>query len=206
MASTAERVCEDPARFEPAPAEQRVLLQHAAWADYQRLDELRGESAVPRLTFLHGSLELMTPGLPHETDKTRLGRLIEAWADLTGVELTGAGSWTLKDEAKALGAEADECYLVGPLHDEPQRPDIAIEVVKTSGGIDKLAVYRGLGVPEVWLWQSGRLSIHLLTADGYQEAERSARLAGLDPTLIAECMAAPSQTAAVRLLRERLAP
>lgn len=206
MATTAEHIGEDAARFEPAPAEQRVLLQHATWTDYQRLDELRGESAVPRLTFLHGSLELMTPGLPHATDKTRLGRLIEAWADLSGVELTGAGSWTVKDEAKALGAEADECYLVGALHGEPQRPDIAVEVVKTSGGIDKLTVYQGLGVPEVWLWQRGRLSFHLLTADGYRGAKRSAKLPGLDSALIAECMAAPSQTAAVRLLRERLAP
>jgi hypothetical protein len=31
----------------------------------------------------------------------------------------------------------------------PQVPDIAIEVVWTSGGIDKLEVYRGLDVPEV---------------------------------------------------------
>lgn len=158
---------------------------------------------MPRLTFLHGVLELTTPGLAHETDKKRLARLIEAWADLKGVELTGAGSWTLKDAAKALGAEADECYLVGPIQGEPQRPDIAIEVVKTSGGIDKLAVDHGLGVPEVWLWQRNRLSVHLFATDGYHEAQRSARLPDLNPALITECMAAPSQTAAVRLLRER---
>lgn len=205
MATTAEQIAEDAARFDAEPAEQRVLLKHATWDDYQRLDELRGESNLPRLTFLHGALELMTPGLPHETDKTRLGRLIETWADLTGVELTGAGSWTLKDAARDLGAEADECYLVGALDGEPQRPDIAVEVVKTSGGIDKLAVYRGLGVPEVWFWRRGRLSFHVLEAGDYREAGRSAKLPGLDPDLIAECMAAPSQTAAVRLLRERLA-
>lgn len=33
MATTAERVREDAASVEPAPAEQRVLLQHATWAD-----------------------------------------------------------------------------------------------------------------------------------------------------------------------------
>ena len=32
-------------------------------------------------------------------------------------------------------------------------PDIAIEVVVTSGLVDKMAVYAGLGVPEVWLWR-----------------------------------------------------
>jgi Uma2 family endonuclease len=203
MATAAEHSAEDATRCSAEPAEQRVLLRAATWRDYERLDKLRGESAVPRLTYLHGALELMTPGWPHETDKKTIARLIEAWADLTGVELTGAGSWTLKDKAKALGAEADECYLVGSLTAEPERPDIAIEVVKTSGGIDKLQIYHGLGVPEVWFWRNGRLSFHLLEADGYRDAERSAKLPGLDPALIADCMAAPSQTLALRLLRER---
>jgi Uma2 family endonuclease len=204
MATAAEQIAEDAARVDKARAEQRVLLRAATWSDYERLDALRGESAVPRLTYLHGALELMTPGWPHEMDKKTIARLIEAWADLTGVELTGAGSWTLKDKARALGAEADECYLVGPLSAEPERPDIAIEVIKTSGGIDKLQVYHGLGVPEVWLWRQGRLSVHVRETGGYREAKRSAKLPDLDPALIADCMAAPSQTAAVRLLRERL--
>jgi Uma2 family endonuclease len=204
MATNPQLIAEDRATYEPAPSEQRVLLRSANWDDYARLDALRGDSAVPRLTYLHGALELMTPGLSHESDKKTLARLIEAWADHTGTELTGAGSWTLKDRAKALGAEADECYLIGPLDAEPQRPDIAIEVAKTSGGIDKLKVYRGLGVPEVWFWQRGRLSFHVLDNDGYRETGRSAKLPGLDPALLAECMAAPSQTAAVRLLRTRM--
>ena len=101
MATTAEHIGEDAARFEPAPAEQRVLLQNANWTDYQGLDELRGESAVPRLTYLHGSLELMTPGLPHATDKTRLGRLIEAWADERG---RADGRRLLDPEGRSQGA------------------------------------------------------------------------------------------------------
>ncbi len=77
-------------------------------------------------------------------------------------------------------------------------------MIKTSGGIDKLAVYRGLGVPEVWFWKQGRLSFYLLETGGYRQAERSAKLPGLDPVIIAECMTANSQTAAVKLLRQRL--
>lgn len=204
MATAAKQVAEDAAHCDAQPAEQRVLLQGATWQDYQRLDELRGESAVPRLTYLQGALELMAPGWPHEADKTALARLIETWADLSGTELTGAGSWTLQDKAKALGAEPDECYLLRPVGDEPRRPDIAVEVVKTSGRLDKLEVYQGLGVREVWFWRRGRLSIHQMQADGYREVERSAQLPDLDPSLITDCMAAPSQTAAVRLLRQRM--
>jgi len=66
------------------------------------------------------------------------------------VELEGYGSWTVRSEAADRGVEADECYLVGIREAEPQRPDIAIEVIRTSGGIDKLEVYRGPEVPEVW--------------------------------------------------------
>jgi Uma2 family endonuclease len=204
MATAGQHIAEHAVRFDAERTDQRVLLHAASWDDYQRLDQLRGESAVPRLTFLHGALELMSPGFPHETDKKTLARVIEAWADLSGVELTGAGSWTLKDSAKGLAAEADECYVIGPLDGEPERPDIAIEVIKTSGGIDKLAVYLGLGVPEVWFWKQGQLRFYLLEPDGYREDQRSAKLPGLDPAIIADCMAAHSQTAAVRLLRQRL--
>lgn len=58
-----------------------------------------------------------------------------------GVALEGVGSWTLKDSDEERGAEPDECYLIGraPESDD-DRPDFAIEVVWTSGGIDRLEV------------------------------------------------------------------
>jgi Uma2 family endonuclease len=146
----------------------------------------------------------MTPSGIHETDKKRLARLLEAWADETGVQLEGAGSWTIKSKRKQRGAEPDECYFVGLIPDDAQRPDIAIEVVRTSGGIDKLEVWRGLGVAEVWLWQDRRLRFFSLHDDGYREQARSQALPDLDPALLLEAMAAPSQTDAVRLLRERM--
>ena len=200
MAATAESI----AACEPAGIDHHVLLRHATWADYERLLELRGESAVPRLTFLDGVLELMTPSGIHETDKTRIGRLLEAWADESGIQLEGVGSWTIRSEEAERGAEPDECYFVGPIPDDAQRPDIAIEVVRTSGGIDKLEVWRGLGVPEVWFWQDRRLRFFRLREGGYRELERSRALPDLDPALVLEAMAAPSQTEAVRLSRERM--
>jgi len=45
---------------------------------------------------------------------------------------------------------------------ELEIPDIAVEVTISSGGIDKLAVYQGLGVPEVWFWQGGKFSLYCL--------------------------------------------
>jgi len=123
---------------------------------------------------------------------------------VTGIELEGFGSWTLKSQPERRGAEADECYLMGPILEMPPMPDIAIEVIWTSGGIDKLEVYRGLGVPEVWIWQGGALRFFLLEETRYLGSTRSRLLPGLDPALIVRCMGEPSQTAAVRALRAAL--
>jgi Uma2 family endonuclease len=190
---------------DPGLVDQRVLLSGVPWEDYQRLLELRGDAAEPRLTYLEGQLELMSPSVYHEGMKKRLARLVEDYARLCGIDVEGFGSWTLHDEHAQRGAEADECYVVGHLTGTPTLPDFAVEVIWTSGGLDKLAVYRGLAVPEVWVWQEGRLRFYTLGDGGYRPAARSRFLPALDPRLIEECMAAPSQTEALGVLRTRFA-
>jgi len=191
---------------DPDLIDQRVLLFGVAWADYERLLALRGESAVPRLTYLDGELELMSPSVHHEVFKTCLARLVEDYARIRDIELEGYGSWTIRNRRRRRGAEPDECYSLGPLAATPERPDFVIEVVWTGGGIDKLAVWQGLGVPEVWVWKDGRLTFFALGARGYREAAQSRFLPDLDPRLLEECMAAPTQSAALRVLRGRLGP
>ena len=67
---------------------------------------------------------------------------------------------------KEAGCEADECYIFGPRPRDKARPDLAIEVVWTSGGLDKLEVYRRLEVGEVWFWKDGVIAVHVLDRDG----------------------------------------
>ena len=38
----------------------------------------------------------------------------------------------------------------------------------TSGGIDKLEVYRRLGVQEVWYWRKGRIQPYVLRGEAYE--------------------------------------
>lgn len=45
--------------------------------------------------------------------------------------------------------------------------------IETSGTIDKLSVYAGLEVPEVWFWKNQRLSIFVLGDEGSAETGRS---------------------------------
>lgn len=194
----------EPLRY-PERIDQRVTLHGIRWQDYEALLAMRGESSAIRVTYLNGELELMTPSINHEDLRVRLGRLLYAYAEETGIELEGFGSWTLRKEAEARGIEAGECFVLGPMVEPPTVPDLAIEVIWTAGGIDKLEVYRGLGVSEVWFWQDGALRIYLLDGDDYRRFPRSRLLPDLDPDLIVRCMAYPSQTQAVRGLRAAIA-
>jgi Uma2 family endonuclease len=175
--------------------DQRVFLHGVPWAQYEALLATRGDDAGPRMTYLEGELELMSPSRSHETIKKLFARLLEAWALATGEVLDGYGSMTLKSRPKARGVEPDECYAIG----EPkEHPDLAIEVVWTSGGIDKLEVYRGLGVREVWIHREGKLELYSLRRGAYVRITKSIVLPSLDLDELVGYLDASDQTAAVR--------
>ncbi len=183
-------------------ADDRVFLFDVSWEQYEALLEMRGESSGVRIAYLKGEVEILSPSVHHERLKTRLARLVEAWAEESGVELVGCGSWTLKRKRKERGAEPDECYAID--EEYPERPDLAIEVVWTSGGLDKLAIYRELGVQEVWMWRKGALHVHGLRGGGYLVLERSELLPDLDLDLLASFLEGGKQTEAVRAYRRTL--
>jgi Uma2 family endonuclease len=192
----------DPATIRLA-VDQRVHLHGVSWSEYEALLEMRGECAVPRISYLDGELELMTPSGRHETVKTTLARLVEAYSDELELGLEGFGSWTLKRKKTETGCEPDECYAFGT-RQEGEVPDLAIEVNWTSGGLDKLEIYRRLGVREVWVWQHEEISVHALRAGGYERIAKSELLPQIDLELLRELLELPTQTAAVRELRARL--
>ncbi len=190
--------------MDPDHIDQRVTLHGVGWKNYEALLAMRGDDGGIRVTYLKGELELMTPSLDHESLKKRLARLLEAYAEEHGIDLEGYGSWTIKHAFLKLGAEPDECYVVGLGDTPPEIPDIAIEVIWTSGGLDKLEVYLGLGVPEVWFWRDGALCFYLLRGKSYEASPRSLLLPELDPELLASHMGGGSQTQAVRAFRRAL--
>lgn len=177
--------------------DQRVILHDVSWKEFELLLAVRGDRAGVRMTYMEGDLELMSPSQSHEGIKKTIGRLVEAWAIERGVVLEGYGSWTLKNAPQERGLEPDECYVLGS--ESKERPDLAIEVIWTSGGLDKLEVYRGLDVPEVWLWRAGVIEVHRLRGGRYDRTEGSHLLPELDLELVTRCIReADSQTEAVR--------
>lgn len=77
-------------------------------------------------------------------------------------------------------------------------------VVWTGGGLDKLEIYRRLGVREVWIWEAGRIAIFVLRDDTWERIARSEILPQVDIALVESLLEIPTQTAAVRALRTRL--
>ena len=164
-------------------ADEHVLLDGIGWDRYEAMLALRGEKRRPRMTYLDGAVELMSISIQHERARFILGRLLEIYMMELGARFSGYGQTTYKARHASAGFEADECYVLG----EPRgdRPDLVLEVVCTSGGIQKLGVYRAFGVPEVWIWQRGELRLFALRAGEYQEVPRSRLVPGVDPALLA---------------------
>jgi Uma2 family endonuclease len=182
--------------------DQRVTLNEVTWSDFELILQIRGDRAGVRMTYLNGVLELMTPSVDHEGIKKTIARLLEAYAEEKGIPFNGFGSWTLKNARRARALEPDECYSLSL--GRPASPDLAIEVVWTSGGIDKLEVYRGLGVREVWFWREGGIEISVLTGDQYEPRERSVLLPDLDLVELARHIDPENQTESVRRYRQAL--
>jgi Uma2 family endonuclease len=185
-------------------ADQRIVLRGLSWAGYQTLRALRGDRRSPRMAYLDGSVELMGTSREHEGIKGCLGRLVEAFCTVRGIPWTTFGNWLLDDESEEAGLEPDECYVFGPDPLGPDRPQLAIEVVWTSGGINKLEIYRRLGVGEVWFWKRDVIQVFVLSAAGYEEAPRSACLPEIDLGVLCELAPVRPTSDAVARLHDRL--
>jgi Uma2 family endonuclease len=201
MSATRPARVPDSPPAELAPGEQRLILSGVTWEQYEALGTIFAERSGLRMTYLEGELELMTQSAGHEGTKTTLARLLEIYALERDVTLNGYGSTTFEKRARERGLEPDECYCIGTLKEVP---DIAIEIIFSHGGIDKLEVYRGLGVPEVWLWQHEKLTVYQLVGDGYRSAARSRFLPDLDLEQMLSFVRPDDQTAAVRAYRDAL--
>jgi Uma2 family endonuclease len=159
-------------------SDQVVALRGATWADYQRALEIRGERPWPRLTYHQDVLEYMSSSSDHESIKSRIGRLIEVFCVEKNIEFRPFGSWTLENKELGKGIEPDECYVLGT-RENPQLPDLAIEVMWKSGSINKLHVYKALGIAEVWIWRHNALTAFVLRDNAYEARAESQLLPGL---------------------------
>lgn len=181
--------------------EQLLIINNISWQMYESLLADLEDNSYLRIAYLEGVLEIMSPSRRHEFIKTNIGRLLDVYFEETRTRFYGLGSTTFRQETVARGIEPDECYCINC---EKSIPDIAIEVVVTSGGINSLEVYRGLQVPEVWFWENNSFSLYCLDDGNYQAVAKSRFLPQLAISLLANYVISPEPMDAVIEFRQKI--
>jgi Uma2 family endonuclease len=172
-----------------------LLFPGLTWEQFKILEPMLDIPGV-RLAFLDEVLEIeKMPGRKHETAKGRIGALLEVYMIAAGIDFTPTESLTLENESRMVKREADKSYELGA---DREHPDLAIEVVVTSGGIDKLEAYKRLQIPEVWFWENSQLSLYALREEGYEQIVSSELLPKLDIALFVRCMNIANHVEAIK--------
>ncbi|MBW4542953.1 MAG: Uma2 family endonuclease [Symplocastrum torsivum CPER-KK1] len=203
MVSSLFELIDDPQLASLDDPEERFTRSEVNWLQYEAVIVKLENNSHYRVTYLDGVLEIVSPSLRHEKLKKRLATLVEFYLLKKRIKYTPMGSHTVKKRLKRAGAEPDECYSLG---EEKSIPDLAIEVVITSGTIDKLETYRCLEVTEVWMWKLNRLTLYHLREEtpskflqtyGYEQINLSELLPDLNIPLLEQCTMISDQIQAI---------
>lgn len=181
--------------------EERFITSEVSWHQYEALLIKLENNSYYRVTYLDGILEIVSPSRRHEGAKKRIGTLLEVYFEETDTEYFPLGSTTLRRQEQRGGTEPDESYCIGS---EKEFPDLVVEIVFTSGGVDKLAVYKKLRIAEVWFWENARFSSYRLRGDNYEPIPARELLPALNIALLAEYMQHPNPLLAVKEFRNQI--
>ncbi len=165
------------------PRADRVILHNISWQQFENLLADLGKSRAARVAYDDGMLEIMTPLPEHEYYKETLGIAIQDIAETLDQNYESLGSTTWKREIKKAGVEPDNCFyfqnepkirgkLEFDLNQDPP-PDLALEIDLTSKSLSRFPIYARLGVPEIWCYDSGDVTIYQLQNQEYIQVETS---------------------------------
>lgn len=174
-------------------AEQRVVFRNISWQTFKAMLTEMGEERNSRLTYDQGTLEIMTPLVPHERWNRQIERLIWVLVEELGLNILSVGSMTCKREDLERGAEPGSSYYIQNeqlVRDKEEinlpvdpPPDLVLEVEYSRSAINKLRLYESMGVPEFWRYDGRVLSIYTLDKEQYQPCENSPTFA---PIVVSE--------------------
>jgi Uma2 family endonuclease len=166
--------------------EQLFGLRSLNWQQFKRIQSSFVDISHIRLSYLRGTLEIMTLNEPHEAIVAALEALLIFYCVEIGIELYDTGSTTREKAEVEVSLQPDISYFIGGSEGKDY-PDLAIEVIFTSGSIKKLDQYKYLGVKEVWLWRNEKLSLYRLQEQGYEQISQSQFFPNLDIDLLTNC-------------------
>lgn len=166
-----------------------VNIPDISWQEFEEILEELCQKRGSRVAYSQGKLEIMVPLPEHERAKIVIADLVKAILRSQRRSWEPLGSTTFKREGEA-GIEPDECFYIQNYQavigkerinltvDPP--PDLAIESDITSK--TRTSAYLAVGVPELWIYDAGKLKIYVLQdnppevatpSDRYIESESS---------------------------------
>lgn len=173
--------------------EMRMVLENVSWETFVALADER-DGSVPRMTYSEGVLEMMSPKRKHENLGCLIGRMIEAYSEIKGIEILSVASVTVKRSDLKKAFEADESYYVTNIDkvlaneeldfEVDPAPDLVVEVELTSSAIDKMELFAAMQVPEVWRHDGTSVRFYRLVNGQYDLIPASGELPGLNAALI----------------------
>ena len=157
-----------------AKEDQVLILTGMTWSDFEQLTD--EEYLGYRASYKDGEITIVSPGRNHERIGRTISILVVAYCRKYNKRYFPFGSTTLKNPPLA-GKEPDTAFA---LDSDKDIPDVAVEVIFSSGSIADLEKYKILGVKEVWLWKQGELTFYWLCNDDYQIISESKCLKNLN--------------------------
>ena len=138
------------------------------------------------MTYSEGVLEMMSPKRKHENLGCLIGRMIEAYSEIKGIEILSVASVTVKRSDLKKAYEADESYYVTNIDqvlakeeldfEVDPAPDLVVEVELTSSAIDKLELFAAMQVREVWRHDGKSVQFYRLEQGSYNPIATSLEL------------------------------
>jgi Uma2 family endonuclease len=160
-----------------------ICIDGLNWDEYLALIQQLGEDRSTRIAYNHNILEIRMPGQLHESINRVLAAIVMTLAEEFGYEFNGLGSTTLNRPLLGKAIEPDSCFYIQ--HAQVGQglstsiadnipPDLAIEVDIASRSDAKFSIYQAIGVPEIWVYQSGgTVVIKQLKEGSYLDVDRS---------------------------------
>ena len=156
-----------------------VTIPKISWQEFELILQQLGENRSARLIFYKGTLEIMVPLPEHEKPKELISDIVKILLRKTNRNYEPFGSTTFKKESLA-GVEPDISFYIQNYQamisrrrlqaDDPP-PDLAIEIDVTSK--TNIKAYEAIEVPELWVYDNGRLTIYLLRNQKYFKSDVS---------------------------------
>jgi Uma2 family endonuclease len=156
-----------------------VTIPDVSWQEFESILEELGEKRTTRIAYSQGALEIMAPLPEHEIPKDLISDIVKILLKAKDIRYQPFGSTTFKRQGVA-GVEPDACFyiqnyqqMIGHRRLQPNDPppDLAIETDVTSK--TTLDAYEAIGVPELWVYDSGNISIYLLKEGKYIKSNTS---------------------------------